>query len=119
MNPSRRRFLRRSTLSLAAVGAGALLLKSGVGPTEAADGTHGYTDHFTDEPAPTAPAVPEKFSLTEDNILGPFHRKGAPYRAKITPPLEPGKVLLISGRVWGHDTRKPLAGATIEIWQAN
>jgi protocatechuate 3,4-dioxygenase beta subunit len=33
--------------------------------------------------------------------------------------LEPGKVMLISGRVWGFDTRKPLPGAVLDIWQAN
>ena len=38
---------------------------------------------------------------TEDNILGPYHRANAPFRGKITPPLEPGTVLVISGRVLG------------------
>jgi catechol 1,2-dioxygenase len=42
-----------------------------------------------------------------------------PLRAKITPPLEPGTVLLISGRVWGFDTRRPIENVVIDIWQAN
>ncbi len=56
---------------------------------------------------------------TEDCILGPFHRPGAPFRAKVTPPLEPGVVLVVRGRVWAADTRKPLAGARLDVWQAN
>lgn len=27
--------------------------------------------------------------------------------------------MLISGRVWGHDTRKPLARAVLDVWQAS
>ena len=50
--------------------------------------------------------------------LGLF-REGAPYRAKVTPPLAEGTVLLVSGRVWGADTRKPLAGAVLDVWQAD
>src|SRR5207237_1991392 len=38
---------------------------------------------------------------------------------RVTPPLEPGTVLLISGRVWGADTHKPLPNTVIDIWQAN
>src|SRR5947207_578022 len=41
--------------------------------------------------------APAKLSITEDNILGPYYRAGAPFRAKITPPLEEGVVLLIQG----------------------
>jgi catechol 1,2-dioxygenase len=65
------------------------------------------------------PAAPAKLVPTEKNILGPYYRPGAPFRAKITPPLEPGTVTLISGRVWASDTKKPLAGARLDIWQAN
>jgi catechol 1,2-dioxygenase len=56
---------------------------------------------------------------TEPDVLGPYFRKGAPYRAKVTPPNEPGVSLLISGHIWGIDTRRPLSGVTIDIWQAN
>jgi len=66
-------------------------------------------------PPPGAP----NWHPTESNILGPYHRPGAPYRAKITPPLEPGETLVVRGRVWGLDTRKPLVGAALDVWQAN
>jgi catechol 1,2-dioxygenase len=68
-------------------------------------------------PAAQAPAA--NVRATEDNILGPYHRANAPFRAKITPPLEPGTVLLIRGRVWGMDTRRALPSTTLDIWQAN
>ena len=47
-------------------------------------------------------------ALTEDNILGPYHRKGAPYRAKITPPLAEGTPMLVRGVVYSHKTKKPI-----------
>jgi catechol 1,2-dioxygenase len=56
---------------------------------------------------------------TEPDVLGPYFRKGAPYRAKVTPPNEPGTTLIISGRIWGIDSRHPLDGTFIDIWQAN
>jgi catechol 1,2-dioxygenase len=55
----------------------------------------------------------------EPDALGPYFRKGAPYRAKVTPPNEPGTSLIISGRIWGIDSRRPLDGTIIDIWQAN
>jgi hypothetical protein len=38
---------------------------------------------------------------TESDVLGPYFRRGAPYRAKVTPPHEPGTTLLVSGRMKG------------------
>ena len=43
--------------------------------------------------APTMAALIRK--LTERNIEGLYFRDGAPYRAKVIPPLAPGDVLLI------------------------
>ncbi|MBM3992563.1 MAG: twin-arginine translocation pathway signal protein [Planctomycetes bacterium] len=68
-------------------------------------------------PAGQAPAANAR--ATEDNILGPYHRANVPFRAKITPPLEPGTVLVIRGRVYGLDTRRPLPGTMLDIWQAD
>ncbi|MBI3823464.1 MAG: twin-arginine translocation signal domain-containing protein [Planctomycetes bacterium] len=68
-------------------------------------------------PAGTAPAANAR--ATEVNILGPYHRANVPFRAKITPPLEPGPVLVIRGRVYGLDTRQPLPSTVIDIWQAD
>jgi len=117
-NLTRRDFLRKGSFGLAAFGVGALALRVGADPTEASGDIGSYGDYLSRPPKPPA-NVKDKFAPTEDNILGPFHRGGAPFRAKITPPLEAGTVRLVSGRVWAHDTKKPLASAAIDIWQAD
>ena len=121
-NLGRRDFLRWGSAGLAGAGMGALVLPASAQPTEGSGELGSYAAHVEPE-APAGEAAildaPKNWQPTEDNILGPYHRRGAPYRAKITPPLEQGVVLLVRGRVWGHDTRKPLAHATLDIWQAN
>jgi len=124
MNPvSRRDFV---AASLAALGAGGLVLPAHAQETPSAGdlGAYGRFLARAEGRAPlrasAAPAAPgRELRATEDCILGPFYRKGAPFRAKVTPPLEPGIVMVISGRVWGLDSRKPLAGAQLDVWQAN
>lgn len=113
---SRRDFLRSGTWGLAAAGVAGLVLRADAAQTEAS-GELGEQS----PPGATIPPLKPSDGLkpTEPNILGPYHRKGAPYRAKITPPLEPGEVMVIRGRVWGFDTKKPLASAVLDIWQAN
>ena len=112
----RRDFFRRGSLSLAA-GLGVLTLAGDAVPTEASGGAEEFLTANSIEIAPAA--LPQKFRPTEDNILGPYHRRGAPFRGMITPPLEPGDVLVVRGRVWGFDSKQPLAGATLDVWQAN
>lgn len=57
---------------------------------------------------------------TESTILGPFHVADAPRRAMGETICLDGKgePLHVSGRVLGADGR-PLAGATLDVWQAN
>lgn len=113
---SRRDFVRQGC-GLAAAG---LVLGAAAEPTEASGDLGAYARYQQEKPpARNAAAQPANWVATEDNILGPFHRRGAPFRAKVTPPLEPGTVLLVSGRVYGLDTRRPLANAVIDVWQAN
>lgn len=122
---TRRKFLRAGSIAAGLAGVGSLTLGDETGPTESSGGLGSYGLLLAQNPAPqiaAASLVPQPSGVwapTEDNILGPFHRPGAPYRAKITPPLAPGKVLLIGGHVWAHDTKKPLAGAVLDVWQAN
>jgi protocatechuate 3,4-dioxygenase beta subunit len=121
MNPvSRRDFV---AAGLAALGSGGLVLSAQAQETPSAGdlGAYGRFLARASGRAPRqAPGAPEKvFQATEDCILGPFYRKGAPFRGKVTPPLEPGIVMVISGRVWGLDSRKPLVGAQLDVWQAN
>lgn len=116
---TRRQFLWQGAAGLAAIGAGPLLLKAGADPTEPSGDLGGYGAYLEQSPTPARGGERTDFTPTENNILGPFHRPGAPYRAKITPPLSAGTVLLVRGRLWGADTRVPLSGAAIDIWQAN
>ncbi|MBX9694151.1 MAG: hypothetical protein K2Z81_17340 [Cyanobacteria bacterium] len=72
------------------------------------------------ERAAVAPSsVGTSLNLTEENILGPFHRAGAPFRAKISPPLAPGTAVVVSGTVWSYKTKKPLPHTTIDVWHAS
>ncbi|MBX3128118.1 MAG: hypothetical protein KF718_15445 [Polyangiaceae bacterium] len=56
--------------------------------------------------------------VTDDNILGPFYKADAPFRTDLTD----GKVgdrLLLEGVVYGCDCVTPLAGAIVDVWQAD
>ncbi|MDZ4833242.1 MAG: twin-arginine translocation signal domain-containing protein [Candidatus Melainabacteria bacterium] len=113
---SRRKFLKAAGVS-AAVAGSAPFLPVGAIATE----TSGKVDDFVRKLMATLPKQPANGSwgATEDNILGPFYRKGAMFRAKVTPPMEPGRLLVVNGRVWGDDTRKPLSMAILDVWQAD
>lgn len=92
-----------------------LVLKPDARPTMSYDEDEHYSRYVDALYAQSGSMKPP----TEPDVLGPYFRKGAPYRAKVTPPNEPGTTLLISGRVWGIDSRRPIDGTTIDIWQAN
>jgi catechol 1,2-dioxygenase len=51
--------------------------------------------------------------------LGPFYRPGAPARTRLTDPGEAGDVLVVTGTVYAPDCRTPLAGAVLDVWQAD
>jgi catechol 1,2-dioxygenase len=120
MSVSRREFFRGG---LAAAGVAGLTLRADALPTPPS----GTLDHYplfkvmADAPLPGEEAgrLADAAQPTEDNILGPYFREGAPFRAKITPPLVKGTTMLIRGRVWGFDTKKPLANSVLDIWQAD
>jgi catechol 1,2-dioxygenase len=120
MSVSRREFFRGG---LAAAGVAGLTLRADALPTLPS----GTLDHYplfkvlAEAPLPgqMAGMLADSVKPTEDNILGPYYREGAPFRAKITPPLAKGTTMLIRGRVWGFDTKKPLVNALLDIWQAD
>jgi catechol 1,2-dioxygenase len=64
-------------------------------------------------------AASEACRLTDNDILGPFYRTGAPFRSQLAGPDEPGDRLIVSGTVTSADCRTPLPGTLIEVWQAN
>jgi catechol 1,2-dioxygenase len=57
--------------------------------------------------------------ITESDIVGPFYRFGAPFRARLAASDEPGERLILTGTILSSDCRTPLPGAWIEVWQAN
>jgi len=123
-SPTRRDFLRRGSLGLAATAAaGGWLLRPDVtAATEPSGALGDYAPHAGDGHMPVvADAQPttDRWAATQDNILGPYHRPGAPFRAKVTPPLAEGRILLVTGRVWALDARKPLPQAVLDVWQAD
>ena len=111
----RRDFLRTGFWGLAA-STGVLSLGADAAPTQPSGTDHDQSPATVVVPDPEPP---ESFKATEDNILGPYFRSGAPYRAKITPPLEPGETLVVRGRVWSFASKQPLGAARLDVWQAN
>jgi len=132
---SRRKFLQHGLSSTSALVGGALILRADAAPTESSGDLGSYGQYLKpaaqglesrtttragkDHKDGDAKPLVKQWRPTEDNILGPFYREHAPFRAKVTPPLEAGVIVLVTGRVWGYDTRKPLSKAIIEVWQAN
>lgn len=59
-----------------------------------------------------------RLAPTEDNILGPFHREGAPFTSRLASAGEPGTPLAVRGRVTDPMGR-PIAHAVVDVWQAD
>ena len=115
---SRRSLLRTGAFGLAAGGAAVLTLRADASPTKETADVHDYQSFLNEQGIPqVAPAG--KWEPSYQDILGPYHLAGAPFRGKVTPPLEPGKLLVIRGRVWGFDTKKPIPNALLDVWQAD
>lgn len=113
----RRDFLQQTGLGLAAIGITGCVLRSDATPTRpAADAAHSET---VLETLPAIPGNDPELKLTTPRELGPFYRSGSPYRAKLTPPHEPGPVLVVTGRVWSFETKKPIPGVLLDLWQVD
>jgi catechol 1,2-dioxygenase len=56
--------------------------------------------------------------ITDDNILGPFYKADAPFKADLTDGSV-GTPLIVSGTVYCSDCVTPLANAIVDVWQAN
>jgi protocatechuate 3,4-dioxygenase beta subunit len=114
----RRAFLQQSGVGLAMLGVSGLVLRSDANPTPRsldageAENTLRLRADFDDQ-------TKSDLKPTVARQLGPFYRGGSPFRAKLTPPFEPGTVLVVTGRVWSFETKKPLAGASLDLWQVD
>ncbi len=113
----RRDFLQQTSLGLAMIGVSGLVLRSDARPTpQSLDAREAVTLFQTNQSS-----IENKDDLkpTVSRELGPFYRSGSPFRAKLTPPFEPGTVLVVTGRVWSFETKKPLANASLDLWQVD
>jgi len=112
---TRRGFLGAAGLGIASLGAQRLNLSNA---TESAENPNSKDRLLVDALREQGPAA-ASMKPTEDNALGPFYLEGSPFRAKLTPPLEPGVPLLVRGQVFSLGTEEPLPMATLDVWQAN
>lgn len=70
------------------------------------------------DPAPPPIAAAERCEPTADNIEGPFYKAGAPKRAVLVGPRDPGERLVLTGSVRSTSCAV-LAGAVLDIWHAD
>lgn len=116
---NRRELLKNSLLGLTALGAGAFALRETLAPTPAY-GELGEFGKFLIAKGEKLGEVPPKARKpTASDSMGPYYKEGAPFRGRLMPQDAPGTPMIIRGRVYGHDTRKTLEGATIDVWQAD
>lgn len=65
-------------------------------------------------------ALAQQCRVTPRDALGPFYVKGAPAHADLCASAARGaQKLTVSGRVLGTPACAPLAGALVEVWQAD
>jgi catechol 1,2-dioxygenase len=120
-NATRRKFLQQTGLGVAGLGAAGLVLRTGAQPTLATlSGTEAnrVLIQMGAIPPDTTPAKGD-FKQISPLPYGPFYRAGAPFRAKLSVPGEPGTTFVLSGRVWAIDTKRPLPGAVLDFWHVD
>ena len=113
---NRRQLFHQGLGGLAIAGASTLTLQADAAPTAKTLDVHNYQDFLDKNGIPQVqPAA--KWEPSRKDILGPYFLAGAPFRGKVTPPLEPGELVVMRGRIWGHDTRKPISvhGRTLNV----
>jgi protocatechuate 3,4-dioxygenase beta subunit len=116
---TRRSFLKHTTVGLAAAGVSGLVLRSDAQPTQQV--SRNTSDHILIQMGVAPQEVAAKSDLKRVTPMpyGPFFRKGAPFRGKLSVPGEPGTTFVLSGRVWAFDTKRPLAGAVLDFWHVD
>ena len=62
--------------------------------------------------------IPKPLFATQNDILGPFWRPGAPFQSKLIPPGATGQVLTLSGTVTDTDG-KPVPSVAMDFWNAD
>jgi len=118
---TRRSFLQHTGLGAAGLAAGGLVLRAGTSPTQATVGANEANRILIQMgaiPKETAPAA-GALKLITPVSYGPWYRPGAPFRAKLSVPGEPGTTLVLSGRAWAFDTKRPLPGVVLDFWHVD
>jgi catechol 1,2-dioxygenase len=116
---SRRDFFKQAGAGLAVAG-GVLTLRADAWLTPPSGNPELAQIVLAQFGAPPEPAVTRAdLRPTRASALGPAYKKGAPFRGKVCPPFEPGTALVVRGRVWGHDTKRPLPGAVLDVWHVD
>jgi protocatechuate 3,4-dioxygenase beta subunit len=109
---SRRQLLAHAGLAVA--GSGLLVLRADAKPTASV-----HHDDIEDSlPRQEMPQLPDSAQPTHV-IRSPYYHPGAPWRAKMGLPMDAGPVLVVTGRVWAFDTKRPLSNAVMELFQVD
>ena len=118
---TRRRFLHHAGLGLAAAGTRELILRADAQPTPAIASGEAASRVVIQMNRPAKPPMAANAALPKVAPLpyGPFYRTGAPFRGKLCLPGEPGTPFVLSGRVWGFETRRPLPGVVLDFWHVD
>ena len=117
-NPARRTFLLQTGLGLAGLGTAGLVLSKATQPTGAVVSGEEANRVWIQLGTIPKDSPPAKSELKQTTPLpyGPAYRPGAPFRAKLSLPGEPGMTFVLSGRVWALDTKRPLPGVVLDFW---
>lgn len=118
---TRRDFLHQTGLGLTGFGVGALVLGAGLQPTAAIVNGDEANRILIQMGAIPKEAIPPGggLKLVTPVSYGPFYRAGAPFRAKLSLPGEPGTTFVLSGRAWAFDTKRPLPGVVLDFWHVD
>ena len=118
-NSTRRSFLQHTTLSVAGLAAGGLVLQSGTPPTAATVSCSEANRILIQMGAIPKDAAAGALKLITPVSYGPWYRPGSPFRAKLSTPGEPGTAFVLSGRAWAYDTKRPLPGVVLDFWHVD
>lgn len=118
---TRRKFLMQTGLGLTALGVSGLVLPAGTNPTLATVSGEEANRVLIQMGAIPRDAAPPKGGLKQVTPVsyGPWYRAGAPFRAKLSQLGEPGTPFVLTGRVWGLDTKRPLPGVVLDLWHVD
>jgi protocatechuate 3,4-dioxygenase beta subunit len=112
--------LQQAGAGLAAVGTAGLILRADARPTVTVSAKEVGRILIQMGPPPKE-AIIAKGELKKITPVsfGPMYKQGAPFRAKLCPPFEPGTPFVMTGRAWAFDTKRPLAGVVLDIWHVD